>query len=301
MMHHSLAVLSRAVLRAFTNLQYLVSPEWAANAPNESRGPMPGTVEPTRLSRAANIWAALIVPASLICGGPALAITLLRAETGQWDLTLEHANKSCRVTLRAGPATGGGRSVGMPAGCRKALPVLGQVEAWSLVGDDHIELADKAGTPVLDFVAQSDEIFVASGPQGESYRLESVEHGLPQKASPASAPVKTADAAKAPGTAPMRLTDAAGRYSILREAGKDTGCMLTLDDKSAAKGGFKASLAPACRDQGIVIFDPVGWRLAGGRLELTARKGHSAQFDLQPDGTWLKDPKQGKGLGLKKQ
>jgi hypothetical protein len=238
--------------------------------------------------------------ASLMCCGPAVAITLLRAETGQWDVTLEHANKSCRVTLRAGPVTGGGRAVGMPAGCRKALPVLGQVDTWSLVGDDHINFVDKSGNPVLDFVAQSDEIFVASGAQGESYRLESVEHGLPQKAPAVTAAAKTAEVSKAPGTV-VRLSDAAGRYSILREGGKDTGCMLTLDDKSAAKGGFKASLAPACRDQGIVIFDPVGWRLTGGRLELTARKGHTALFDQQPDGGWQKDPKQGKGLGLKKQ
>jgi hypothetical protein len=41
--------------------------------------------------------------------------------------------------------------------------------------------------------------------------------------------------------------------------------------------------------------------LTAGRLELTARKGHTALFDQQPDGGWLKDPKQGKGLGLKKQ
>ena len=272
---------------------------------------MPGTVKPSRLSRAAGAWPALMMTVSLLSCGPVQAITLLRAETGQWDVTLEHANKSCRVTLRAGPAIGGGRSVGMPAGCRKALPVLGQVETWSLVGDDHIDFADKSGASVLDFVSQSDEIFVASGPQGESYRLEFVEHGLPQKAAaPATAPSRTMEAAKsqeagksqaAGSGAVVRLSDAAGRYSILREGGKDTGCMLTLDDKSAAKGGFKASLAPACRDQGIVIFDPVGWRLVGGRLELTARKGHTALFDQQPDGGWQKDPKQGKGLGLKKQ
>jgi Protease inhibitor Inh len=94
--------------------------------------------------------------------------------------------------------------------------------------------------------------------------------------------------------------DAAGRYSILRDGGKDTGCMLTLDNQAKATGRKKASLAPGCRDQGIVIFDPVGWQIVGGHLVLTARKGHKTHLDAQPDGTWKKDPKEGKGLTLKK-
>lgn len=92
----------------------------------------------------------------------------------------------------------------------------------------------------------------------------------------------------------------AGRYSILRDGGKDTGCMLTLANQAKAPGGAKASLAPGCRDQGIVIFDPVGWQIVSGRLVLTARKGHKAHLDAQPDGTWKKDPKEGKPLSLKK-
>ncbi|HUI21501.1 MAG TPA: AprI/Inh family metalloprotease inhibitor [Methylocella sp.] len=94
--------------------------------------------------------------------------------------------------------------------------------------------------------------------------------------------------------------DVAGRYSILRDGGKDTGCMLTLESHVRATGGEKASLAPGCRDQGIVIFDPVGWQIVNGRLVLTARKGHKTHLDAQPDGTWKKDPQEGKSLSLKK-
>jgi hypothetical protein len=99
------------------------------------------------------------------------------------------------------------------------------------------------------------------------------------------------------GAAPA---DAAGRYSILRDGGKDTGCMLTLDNRVKAAGRDKASLAPGCRDQGIVIFDPAGWQIVNGRLVLTARKGHKTYLDAQPDGSWKKDPKEGKSLTLKK-
>jgi hypothetical protein len=113
-------------------------------------------------------------------------------------------------------------------------------------------------------------------------------------------PEAQAAKANAPRAA-ASASDAAGRYSVLREGAKDTGCMLTLDSKAKAKGGNKATLAPACRDQGIVIFDPIGWQIVGGRLVLTARKGHTTHLDQQSDGTWLKDPKEGKSLSLKKQ
>ncbi|MGH6852012.1 MAG: AprI/Inh family metalloprotease inhibitor [Methylocella sp.] len=94
--------------------------------------------------------------------------------------------------------------------------------------------------------------------------------------------------------------DAAGRYSILRDGGKDTGCMLTLDKQVKTRGKEKAFLAPGCRDQGIVIFDPAGWQIVAGRLVLTARKGHKTTLDAQPDGAWKKDPKEGTSLILKK-
>ncbi|HEY8032500.1 MAG TPA: AprI/Inh family metalloprotease inhibitor [Methylocella sp.] len=94
--------------------------------------------------------------------------------------------------------------------------------------------------------------------------------------------------------------DAAGRYVILRDGGKDTGCMLTLESQGKAPGRKKASLAPGCRDQGIVIFDPAGWQIVNGRLMLIARKGHKTSLDAQADGTWKKDPKEGKSLTLKK-
>ncbi len=106
-----------------------------------------------------------------------------------------------------------------------------------------------------------------------------------------------------PGAAkPAPSGDMAGRYIILREGGRDVGCMLTLEGAARGPGGdLKAQLAPACRDQGIVVFDPVAWRLERGRLVLTARKGHTATFEKQVDGAWWKDPAEGgKPLGVKK-
>jgi len=91
-----------------------------------------------------------------------------------------------------------------------------------------------------------------------------------------------------PALAQSRAGDTAGRYAVLRAEDKDTGCMLTLH------GGGKAQLAPACRDNGIVIFDPVSWSMDRGRLVLKARKGHNTKLDRDPQGFWRRDTKDGK-------
>jgi hypothetical protein len=94
---------------------------------------------------------------------------------------------------------------------------------------------------------------------------------------------------------PARAADVAGRYAVLRDA-KDTGCMVTLSPNPRGKG-FRAQLAPACRDQGIVVFDPVGWWLERGKLHLQARKGHNIALGYT-DGVWSREGE--KPLGLKK-
>lgn len=247
----------------------------------------------------------LALLATLAAAPPARAmLASADAAVGQWDLRLEESDRQCRVTLRS-DALGAGHAIGMPAGCRRALPILADVMSWSVPTQDHLDLANASGTPVLDFIFAGADGFLAQGPQGEIYRFVAVATPKqstalisPEKATaPAPEPIKVAAATPtkpAPGPA-VKANDVPGRYSVLREGGKDTGCMLTLG------GANKASLAPACRDQGLVIFDPAGWQIVGGRLVLTARKGHKTHLDLQQDGTWTKDPQEGKSLILKKQ
>lgn len=98
-----------------------------------------------------------------------------------------------------------------------------------------------------------------------------------------------------PVPAPTKASEVAARYAVLRD-GADTGCMVTLSPNPRGKG-FRAQLAPACRDQGIVVFDPVGWWLAGGKLHLQARKGHNIALDYDA-GVWMRDGE--RPLGLKR-
>ena len=148
----------------------------------------------------------------------------------------------------------------------------------------------------------------AAIPAASTSTSPAVTPGKPKPLNPAppAAPVVTTPAAEPQGGAVVafngRSGDVAGRYIILRESSKDVGCMLTLDENARGpRGTQKAQLAPACRDQGIVVFDPIGWQLERGHLVLTARKGHQARFEWHVDGVWWKDPKEGgKPLGVKK-
>jgi hypothetical protein len=233
------------------------------------------------------------------------------AIAGQWDFLLENSNRRCRLTLREDPSSSGGLAIGIPAGCRRSLPILATIEGWALRADDFLELTDRGGQVVLEFPVRDGNTFAAPGPQGQTYRLIAValanglrpapkEAAIPQKTEPLKQPEPVKLAARTDPAAQLRPSDVAGHYAILRDGSRDTGCMLTLDDKIKARGGSKATLAPACRDQGIVIFDPVAWQLVNGRLKLLARKGHSTHLDRQQDGTWLKDPTEGKSLILKR-
>jgi Protease inhibitor Inh len=255
------------------------------------------------LSRAAS-WgiAALLALLATAPRSEALVLANAEAAVGQWDLSLEESSRKCRLTLRQEGA-GNLHALSMPAGCRRALPILADANAWTVPVQDHVDLTNAAGKPLLDFIAAGADGFLAQGPEGETYRFVAVSpanfdarlvapdsrssHGF-EPVQVATGPTKTKTPVVKPG-------DIAGRYSVLREGGKDTGCMLTLDSS-----GNKANLAPACRDQGIVIFDPTSWQFAAGRLVLRARKGHTTHLDMQEDGTWLKDPQEGKALSLKK-
>ena len=245
--------------------------------------------------------------------GAAVDLSTPQSAAGQWDLSLNDTPRKCRLMLRPDIAAAG-FAVGIPATCRRALPILASVGAWTVPSAQHLNLDDAAGTAVLEFEPGASEALVATGPGGETYRLVVAQAIKPVPVAPGGTPaLQPPPAAPPPGAAPkpgiaakppaapaLKIAEVAGRYNILRDGGKDSGCMLTLDEKAPGLKGLKAVLAPACRDQGMVIFDPAGWTLDKGRLVLTARKGHQTHLDLQPDGMWTKDAKEGKSLAIKK-
>jgi hypothetical protein len=107
----------------------------------------------------------------------------------------------------------------------------------------------------------------------------------------AMTPCQVAEAAARPA-APAGKGAEAGRYAVLRDD-RDTNCMVTLH------AGGKAQLAPACRDNGIVVFDPMNWRSEAGKIVLTARKGHKIELTRGDNNVWRREGETGKGLGLR--
>ena len=219
-----------------------------------------------------------------------------------WEFSLQGAAAKCRISLRSETSSSGGFQLTIPIACLRTFPVLGPVESWNKSSDDRLAFLGRTGQPVLTFAAAAG-VYIAVGPAGETYRLTALsstaEAQMPRGAEEKTpAPPPGANPHPQPPVAPA---DAGGRYSILRDgAKKDTGCMLTLDAKGKGQARGKASLAPGCRDQGLVVFDPAAWEIARGQLVLIARKGHKTHLDAQPDGSWKKDPAEGKPLSLKK-
>ncbi len=105
----------------------------------------------------------------------------------------------------------------------------------------------------------------------------------------------------APAAATVKPKVVAGRYALMRDDGKDRGCVLTLADTGNGNGSFIANLSPSCKDQGLQIFDPVAWQLDKDKLILSARKGHNTvRFAQQADGRWQKDDELSRPLVLRK-
>jgi hypothetical protein len=232
---------------------------------------------------------AAVIAGSALAGWACSPLAEAQAPAGTWEFSVNSEAAKCRIRPE------------LAAPGRHLVTI--RLESWSVPGGDRLAFASRSGQAVLDFRVRLGGAFLANSPNGEIYRLaatainggaeESLSHT--EQRNEAQPQIVTAQASTGKVQA-----EAAGRYSLLREGDKDTGCMLTLDVKVTSWRRGKASLAPGCRDQGLVIFDPAGWEIIDGRLVLSARKGQKAHFDARPDGSWKKDPAEGKTLSLKK-
>jgi len=226
---------------------------------------------------------------------------------GTWDLSRDGTNRRCVMTLvlDSGDA---GRRLRFPAGCRRAMPIMNGIAGWLFV-NGGVSLVDKNVRPILEFVRRPDKrSLVAKLENGEHYSLvpldtvgmrpaateaepaaATVPAPSPLQAAPLSAELQPSATATtvAPGPAP-------GLYTLDRFQERDT-CRLTLD---AAGGGVR--VVPGCHDGGLVVFDPVRWRYANGRMTLTAKRGHSIDLVPSGDGRWRRDPEVGTTFVLRR-
>lgn len=249
------------------------------------------------IRRARAILAALAVPPLLIGAGPP-APADIAGLAGPWDLVLEGSPRRCRLTLALDPA-GIGRALRFPAGCRLALPILKSAGGWQVPTGGTLRLVDAMGEAVLELRAEGQARFVARTAAGEAYRLERDEEqriaSLPP-APPVGVPQPTPiDPAKAP--APSTLP---GAYIVDRYTERDVCRIVLAPTAIGASGRHEARLLDGCRDVGLRAFDPLTWHYEGGRLTLTARRGHEVTLISEREGQWRRDPEVGATLVLRK-
>jgi hypothetical protein len=225
---------------------------------------------------------------------------------GTWDLSIDGTNRRCVMTLLRdrGPA---GQQVNFPAGCRRALPVMRSVAGW-LYAEEAVRLVDKDVRPVLLLKRRQDRrSYAATTEGGETYSFVPLDTAGMKPPEPMAAPVAAgtpsspgasvpADPAPTPvALAPPTTPDGPqpGTYAIDRLRAQGT-CRLAFDPTGTVK------LLPDCQDEGMEVFNPVAWHYAGGRLTLTAKRGHTLGLVRNGDGRWRRDPETGATLLLRR-
>jgi hypothetical protein len=241
-----------------------------------------------------------VLPASTVNAGAAQpAPADWDSAAGRWDLLLDGTSRSCRVMLALDESIVG-RALRFPAGCRRALPILNGIGGWTITDKTRVSLLDNQGAVALRFERQGDDVLVARAATGEVFRLERPEGvvqpvRLPPTPPPIGVPqVTPVDPAKAPP-----LASIPGVYAIDRYSEREV-CRIDLGRAMTGSGRFEARVLDGCRDLGLAAFEPVAWRYEGGRLTLTARRGHEVTLISERDGHWRRDPEVGATLILRK-
>lgn len=253
---------------------------------------------PRGLSRRAGAVLAALAASPLLIGAGPPAPADINALAGAWDLVLDSSPRRCRLNLALDPA-GIGRALRFPAGCRPALPILKRAGGWHVPAGGMLQLVDAMGESVLELRAEGQARFVGKAASGEAYRLERDEEQRIASLPPAPAlgvPQPTPiDPAKAPE--PSSLP---GTYLVDRYTERDVCRIVLAPTAIGASGRYEARLLDGCRDVGLRAFDPLTWRYEGGRLTLTARRGHEVTLISEREGQWRRDPEVGATLVLRK-
>jgi hypothetical protein len=252
----------------------------------------------SRLGIAALAFGAFVatIPSGGALAQGAAAPPAVAALAGGWDLTSQNGQRKCRLTLRTNEAKGG-RAIGFPPTCRRTLPALARVAAWSVSADGFVALNDADGKPVLAFEDDAAALKLKASLDGVDYQMDALGRSRRFVERPLAPlpPRASFDPARAPPRESIP-----GLYGVARGDGVEI-CRINLGtDPGAADGRFLARFPVRCRDRGLQVFDAVAWRYTGGRIHLIARRGHEMSLVNVGAGEWRKDPPGGSELFLKR-
>jgi hypothetical protein len=254
--------------------------------------------------RNAGLAAVTLLGSALLAGAaqaqgarPAAVPPAIQQLAGAWELIGQGGARKCRITLR-NVEVKGGRAVGYPATCRRGLPILGRISAWTVSDDGLIRLTDASGQPVLSFSEDSEAFRLKASADGADYQIDSLgkpRRYVPRIANAPAAPRVAFDPAKAPPRESIP-----GTYTMIRYGGQEVCRVVLGTNPGAADGRFLTNFPTRCRDKGLQVFDAVAWRYTGGKVYLIARRGHEMTLVPTADGEWQKDPPGGSELTLRR-
>jgi hypothetical protein len=185
---------------------------------------------------------------------------------GQWELSTAERSKTCVITLKGDPGTGGFK-LELEKDCGEALPFTRDIAAWSIKGLDIVRLQDAKGQPVIDVTEVESGIFEGQRSGEGIYLLQNL--------AAARALSKSMD-------------QMIGDWAVVR--GNDRAvCGLTLTNTETAPDNYAVFLKPRC-DPAVAGFGPVTWRLERGELQLISAKGEVWRFEADDNAQWRRVP-----------
>ena len=195
---------------------------------------------------------------------------------GAWEISNAARDKTCPVTFKLEPATGGFK-LDLDEGCGTAFPSLKDVVVWTMGPNDAVRLLNSKGAIVLDFMEVESHMYEAER-KGEGLFF-----------------MRTQAAIKAATVTPEQLF---GEWTLFKEFDKPL-CKLTLSNTSAGGESFKIMVKPGC-DSSVAGIELSTWRLDPDGLLLTGRGG-SWRFSESDATTWERIPASSDPLVLMRQ
>ena len=203
----------------------------------------------------------------------ALTLTVASAQSdavkglvGVWEVSNADHDKTCSITLGVENAAGGFRLDFNRTACASDFPPLKEAGAWTLVGDDVIQIVNPKGKVLYEFTE--------------------VEGGIYELLRPGQ-PLTFLQNAAAAAPPPKTIGEMTREWSVVRGASAPI-CTLTLSVQPAGKDELSLKVGSGC-DPAVLGFGPVSWHMEHGELVLKSARGPTWRFE-EADGTWQRVP-----------
>ncbi len=260
--------LSRPTVRRVPTLlaaMIVLAPGWAGAAPPDTPSQPPQDVAQMSVAQRQQ-------PPGRV--DPALR-DLAVGKAGAFVLSSADGARQCPLVLQADPAPHGFLlDLDRPA-CAAAIGFVAEVTAWVPDESGALHFVNGQGRTVAEFTESTAGSYEALRDGDGVYFLS--DPGASQ-------------------TSEVTPAEVEGAWNLVGSGGKVV-CRWTFAAEKAPQQGGAVSLAEGCDTQ-VTQLGPISWRLEGGNILVSVRKGAAIRFARQEDGAWARVPERGRPLLL---